>query len=771
MKDFNKMNENDEEKILHMISDITDEPKVPDTLLPENIMNTIKAKEKLVKIERKKNVRKLWYIGTSSVAVAAAVLFSVTIFSDTFGNRHKCKETMKGDKVAIDKDYKYEYENVVLSNESSRDVLVKYFLNRVYDASESRKNNDDGYGMPPEGENFYVNSEHMLGSSGLVEDALDDSSSMNSSNSKGESYISESEDDSYYQNNDQVEGVVEADKVLTDGKYIYSLTDFSNVSIAKASKGELEYISEVNFEKDYEKLYDEREINGNVKFYLYKDKLIVIFTTDVAREENEEDKYYDSYMSYSISDISKRNTCVMEYDLSKIDKPKLANHSVIDGAYISSRKVDEYLYLITDKYVDISVDEDEELKTAQDRVEDDCIPKVNGEEIPCGCIYIPEDMGFYNNYKVITSLDISKNLELTDSAAFLSSGTGSYPNTEVELYMGKDNIYLHSRIYNSEGLHKEFEPNEVQLMYTTKIWKYEYNDGAIDFKASNEIKGELLNQFSLDEKDGYLRVVSNLWEHRAIPQNGDETKISGIDMVKSSSVYVLDDELNVCGSVEGIAEDEEIYSARFLGDYGYFVTFELVDPLFVVDLSNPLEPLILDELKVTGFSEYLHMWDENLLFGVGKEADEDGRTLGFKMSMFDVTDKENIFEVDKYVVEGVWATDTYDYKNMMVAPEKSLFGLTVYKDDYELDTEDYKLGIFHRNISQTGFNVYKYEDDEFREVISYEYESEYSLRWEYVDFEYRGLYIGDYLYVIVLDEGIQSFSLDNYEKVDFVAFD
>ena len=174
---------------------------------------------------------------------------------------------------------------------------------------------------------------------------------------------------------------------------------------------------------------------------------------------------------------------------------------------------------------------------------------------------------------------------------------------------------------------------------------------------------------------------------------------------------------------------------------------------------------------ITGFSEYLHMWDENLLFGVGKEADEDGRTLGFKMSMFDVTDKENIFEVGKYVVEGVWATDTYDYKNMMVAPEKSLFGLTVYKDDYELDMEDYKLGIFHRNISQTGFNVYKYEDDEFSEVISYEYESEYSLRWEYVDFEYRGLYIGDYLYVIVLDEGIQSFSLDNYEKVDFVAFD
>lgn len=766
MKDLNKMNEKDEEKILHMISDISDEPKVPNSLLPENIMNTIEAKQKSVKIERKKKAKRLLYIGTGTLATAATLFFSVAIINGTFGSRHKCTESMKGNKVTITEDY--EYENVVLSNDSSREVVVQYFLNRVYAASEEGKK--DNNELSPDVDDFYIKGEHLYGSSGLVEDAVDGTTSMNSSNSIGESYISESEDDSYYKNNDQVEGVVEADKVFTDGEYIYSLMDLSSVSIAKADKGDLEYISEVEFEKDYEKLYEGRDIIGNVKFYIYKDKLIVIFTTDIVREEDEEE-YYDWYMSYSISDIAKRNTCVMEYDLSNISKPELVNHSIVDGEYISSRKVDKHLYLITDKYVDISINEDEELKTAQYRVEEDCIPKVNGEEIPCSCIYIPEDMGFYNNYKVITSLNISKDLELTDSAAFLSAGKNSFVFEGVELYMGKDNIYLYSRVYNRETMMSEFKSDEVKLLYNTRIWKYEYNNGKIDFKANNDIKGELLNQFSLDEKDGYLRVVSNLMEHRAVSQNGDETKITGIDMVESSSVYVLDDELNVCGSVEGIAEDEDIRSARFIGDYGYFVTFEQVDPLFVVDLSNPSEPVILDELKVTGFSEYLHMWDENLLFGVGEEADEDGRTLGFKMSMFDVSDKENIFEVNKYAVEGVWASDTYDYKNMMVAPEKSLFGLTVYKDDYELDMEDYKLGIFHRNISQTEFNVYKYEDDKFSEVISYEYESEYSLRWEYEDFEYRGLYIGDYLYVIVLDEGIQSFSLDNYEKVDFVAFD
>lgn len=769
MKDFNKMNENDEEKILHMISDITDEPKVPNTLLPENIMNTIKAKEKSVKIERKKKVRKLWYIGTGSLVAVATVLLSVTLFSDTFGNRQKCITSSSNKKEVIDEKYEYvyEYENVVLSNEVSRDILVKYFLNRVYDISENIKNDKDVYWTEQEG---FIDSEQSFDSSVLKEEAIDGSTSMNNPNSMMGSDMSESEDESYYENNDQVEGVVEADKVLTDGNYIYSLTDTSSVSIAKASKGELEYISEVEFEKDYEKLYDEREIIGNVKLYLHKDKMTVIFSTDVVTKE-EENEYYDSYRVLSISDIAKINTCVMEYDLSKIDTPKFVNHSVVDGKYISSRKVDEYLYLITDKYVDISVDENEELKTAQDRVEEDCIPKVNDVEIPCGCIHIPKDMGLYNNYKVIISLDISKDLELTDSAAFLTPGRASSIYSEIELYMGKENLYLYSTVYNRDGMSKELEPNEVQILNNTKIWKYEYSNGNIDFKVDNEIKGELLNQFSLDEKDGYLRVVSNLTEYRAVPENGDATKVVGIDIVPSTSVYVLDDELNICGSAEGIAEDEEIKSARFMGDYGYFVTFEQVDPLFVVDLSNQSEPVILDELKVTGFSEYLHLWNENLLFGIGKEADENGNTLGFKISMFDVSDKENIFEVDKYTVEGVWASDTYDYKNMMVAPEKSLFGLTVYKNDYEFNYEDLKYGIYYGNtVSQTKFNIYKYENDEFSEVISYEYENEYSLRWEYEDFEYRGLYIGDYLYVIVLDEGIQSFSLDNYEKVDFVEF-
>ena len=756
MKDINKV---DEEKILHKINEITDEPKVPDCLLPKNIMKTIKDKEKAIKTEKKKKVKKIWHIGTGTVVVAATVLLSVTIFRTGMFNGHKCNEytTYKEEAVKGNQN-EYVYEEVVLSNDTSREVLVQYFLNRVYEKENNKQNylsTGDYYG---ESQDIYYSN-----SKGMTDGALDGYGSYTTEYS--ENY--NSTDESYYQNNDQVEGVVEADKVISDGKYIYSLSDYSSISIAKADKGELEYISEIEFKKDYEKLYEGRELGTNVKFYIHEDKLIVIFSTYIP-DENMEDIYYCK--NYNSSYMAEYNTCIMQYDLSNISKPKLSSHNAVDGSYISSRKVDKYLYLITDKYVDISLNDGEELEDGQQRVENECIPKVNNVEIPCKCIYIPEDLTNYNNYKVITAFEIGNDLELTDSAAFLSSDNLYWGDSEIEIYMSAENIYLYSRVFNSEGMSKELGPNEIQLLYSTKIWKYGYNDGDIEFKANTEFKGELLNQFSLDENNGYLRLVSNVTEYQAVPQNGDSTKVTGISMNETSAVYIFDENLNVCGSIEGIAENEEIYSARFMGDYGYFVTFERTDPLFVVDLSNPNNPVILDELKIPGFSEYLHMWDENLLFGVGKEADEAGNTLGFKIAMYDVTDKENIFEITKYVDEGLWASDSYDYKNMMVAPEKSLFGLSAYEEIYYEEKDDIG-NIVVYGITNSKYNLYEYKDNEFNEVLSFEYENDYSMTWEYEDFEYRGLYIGDYLYVIVLDEGIQSFSLDNYEKVDFVEFE
>ena len=121
---------------------------------------------------------------------------------------------------------------------------------------------------------------------------------------------------------------------------------------------------------------------------------------------------------------------------------------------------------------------------------------------------------------------------------------------------------------------------------------------------------------------------------------------------EKNNLYILEEDLSLAGCIEGMAPGESIYSARFMGDTGYFVTYRNTDPLFSVDLSDPYQPRVIGELKVTGFSEYLHFWGDDQLLGIGYETDpETGRTQGLKLSMFDISDPANMKEVNKYVLE------------------------------------------------------------------------------------------------------------------------
>ena len=148
------------------------------------------------------------------------------------------------------------------------------------------------------------------------------------------------------------------------------------------------------------------------------------------------------------------------------------------------------------------------------------------------------------------------------------------------------------------------------------------------------------------------------------------------DKMSSNNVYILDDELDVVGELEDLAPGEKIYSVRFMGKKGYIVTFKKIDPLFVIDLSDHSNPLVLGKLKIPGYSDYLHPYDENHLIGIGKDtveaADEltESRGLDFgwyqgvKMAIFDVTDVENPIELHKVVI-GDRGTDSpvlYDHK-------------------------------------------------------------------------------------------------------------
>lgn len=160
----------------------------------------------------------------------------------------------------------------------------------------------------------------------------------------------------------------------------------------------------------------------------------------------------------------------------------------------------------------------------------------------------------------------------------------------------------------------------------------------------------------MNEYNSYLRVVL--------------TDYSG--ETQKNALYVLDDAMQVCGNIGDLAEGEDIRSARFLGDIGYFVTFRNTDPLFSVDLSDPSDPKILGELKITGFSSYLHFYGENKLLGVGNEVDpETGAYTGIKLAMFDVSDPSNVKQLHKFVIKDTYDCPLfYNYKAAMIDTEK-----------------------------------------------------------------------------------------------------
>jgi len=200
----------------------------------------------------------------------------------------------------------------------------------------------------------------------------------------------------------------------------------------------------------------------------------------------------------------------------------------------------------------------------------------------------------------------------------------------------------------------------------TSIAKFKLENGNVSFVAEGAVPGKILNQFSMDEHKGNFRIATTVgW-------NG------------YNNVYVLDKDMNTVGRLEGLAPGESIYSSRFMGDKGYIVTFKKVDPLFVLDLSDPTNPKILGKLKIPGYSDYLHPIDENHLIGLGKDsiASQYGDFAwyqGIKMAIFDVSDVNNPIELHKIII-GDRGTDSYalhDHKAFLFDKEKELLVIPV----------------------------------------------------------------------------------------------
>ena len=405
--------------------------------------------------------------------------------------------------------------------------------------------------------------------------------------------------------------------------------DCSVAVIEPDANGKMKKIASINVEKPQDEDIYYMEI---AEMYVKDNDLVIIARCSKFDEEIDEKKsyaYYDTYYAYEIGynvDI----TMAACFDISKKDAPVEKWRFYQDGDYISSRLIGNQFVVLSSYYVDITGDKED--------VVSDCIPTFacgdnEMARISAGDICVMEEITD-TSYLVATTLDINDENSIKNQAVL---GAGS------DVYCTTENLYAVSTRYKNEGIVGEVFGVTT---YTTKIYKFDIRNYNISYLGCGEVDGFTLNQFSIDEHKGYLRIATS-------------TGSWGENI--SNKVYVLDSDLKVVGKIEGIAKGETIKSVRFTGDTGYVVTFEQTDPLFVIDLSNPEKPEIKGELKIPGFSTYLHPVGENLVLGVGVDGDENGQNNGLKVSLFDVSDPANPIESHKVTIPANNKDGSYTY--------------------------------------------------------------------------------------------------------------
>lgn len=551
---------------------------------------------------------------------------------------------------------------------------------------------------------------NMLAGGAKEEMTVTDSSSPADSNTSGNS----SKD--YSKTNIQVEGVDEGDIIKTDGDYIYLSNEKNGtVQIIKVNGEHLELMSEIN-KMSKDSYIPEIYIDGN--------RLVII-------EANYEYHILPIYENGSMT-ARKSQVTLNIYDIANKKSPELLSSLTQDGSFQSSRKSGDYVYLFTNYYVNMNTD-----NKLEDVVEA-YVPSVNSKPLPIECIYIPAEINS-TGYVVATSADIKNPTDFTDEMAVVANAS--------QFYVSNDNIYIVNGIWGRDY--------EAGTPYNeSEILKFSYKDGRISPAATGTFKGTINDSFSLDEYNGYLRVVSTVYHY----QNYNNREIAALNDDRTNSLYVLDSNLKMVGSIENLAPSEQIYSARFFGDMGYFVTFRNVDPLFSVDLSDPQNPKILGELKISGFSEYLHFYSEDLLLGLGYEADVNtGATTGVKLSMFDISNPSDVKEIHKLVLTEVSHSPAmYNHRAVLVSPERNIIGFMV-EGNYQFNRNNYSWFSEYRTFS------YDREKGFSQNLVSPLMDSNYNFSY-YVDA--RGLYIDQYLYIIGYDYQISIYDLNRNTLVE-----
>ncbi|MCR5703247.1 MAG: beta-propeller domain-containing protein [Eubacterium sp.] len=602
-----------------------------------------------------------------------------------------------------------------------------------------------------------------------------------------ENKVTDDDESSYSKTNVQTENVDEDDIVKTNGKYIY--TFHLGEENSNETKGGCFTISQVNgtVTKTISKIYIPQFFAGHSDskwgMYLYENTLVIVGTPSgmFPKYEGVRASNYESH------------TVIFTYDVSTPETPKLISTNTQDGNYVSSRLKGKYLYTISNRRIyDYNIEEKDKTKY---------LPTINRKCEPIDCIYVPEGV-HATGFTVVTVLDLTDSNDFKKSKSIMGDSNQIYASNEnlyvinntekrievkaekkkssdddfsnavVEDYVYDYLKYKHPLLRRKDIRKKRIGKTE-KLIQVVNIVKYHCTEGRLEFVAETETEGRALDNLFFDEKDGYLRFVV---EKNEEVYSGYENKYydkknkllysyfeqydwSGYGGEVSTSVVVLDETLKKVASVDGLAKGEDLYSARYRGDYGYFVTFEETDPLFTVDFTDMKHPKIMDALEMPGYSSYLHFYDDNLLFGLGEEQIEGYSKM--KLEMYDISankakqkTKLVIGENDRSEYD---APSLRDYKSLLIDTEKNYIGFVLSEWNY------------HYKEEMEGYHylLYQYKNNEFECIADIKIKDVGWAEGESI----RGLYIDHYFHVVVPNYGIYSIDLDTYEQNSKVEYE
>ena len=432
----------------------------------------------------------------------------------------------------------------------------------------------------------------------------------------------------FSETNVQEAGIDEPDFIKTNGQIIAVLQD-NTLHVIDPESGSSDPLSSLRLDG----------LGWGSEMFLEGERVWVMARTDM----------------YSLSPLTARmipegswepHTTIVEIDITDPTQPIQVASMVIEGSYVSARVVNDIARIVVSSppsdlpFVTPQGPSAEEVALAANKQAivgttiENWVPSyvyeskegnvTQGQLVDCKQVSHPSKFSGFTSLSVL-DVELTSDMKPPAATSVLTDGETVYASPE--------NLYISTTDYPEIVPFAEENSQNIEKEYLTSIHQFTMKPGEkTEYKASIEVKGHLLNQFAMSEHAGNLRVATTT----GAPWGFDESNESVVTVIEIS-----DEGLTEVGQVGGMGKGERIFAVRFVGNIGYVVTFRQTDPFYTLDLTDPKTPKVRGELKITGYSGYLHPIEENLILGIGQEATEEGVTTGTKAALYDVEDLDN----------------------------------------------------------------------------------------------------------------------------------